>query len=121
MKKLALLICLAALAALPVLAADPVIVVNSANNVTVDGNSAGSIVDVLANSTVPNIRARVLDAWLVYEKGVFAKEKARADAAIAKAQADVQAVNDAKLAELAKFIAALQKQVRDLGGTPVTP
>lgn len=126
---------------MPVVAfsADPVVVVNSSSSVTVDGQPAGTVVDVLANSKAANIRARVLDAWLAYEKNLADKAEARikaaveasniaieknslalADAKKARAEAQDLALNASVRAETAgALITALQKQVRSLGGEPV--
>ena len=65
-------------------AADPVVKVNSATDVTLNGQPAGSVVDVLANNpSLQNLRARLLDAWLAYETrsadAVAAKEKSLTD------------------------------------------
>lgn len=114
-------ILIALLLALPSFAADPVVVVNSAMSVTIDGKDAGSVVDALANNpNVANLRARLLDAWLARESEITAVEKARADTAIATAQdkaaADVAKAKDdadvAVAAAAAKATAADKETAR---------
>lgn len=93
-------------------AADPAVVVISAMRVTIDNHAAGTVVDALAdNPNVPNLRARLLDAWLAHETAIAAAEQARADAAIKTAQdSATKAKADADAAEkqLAAVVAALK-------------
>jgi mannitol-specific phosphotransferase system IIBC component len=99
MKKLLVIVLLAFA---PAFAADPVVIVTNFSSVTVDGAPAGSVVDVLANVTKSNIRARLLDALLAYETKLIedatAAQTARADAAIAANDKEKQDAIAAKTA-----------------------
>lgn len=104
-----------AVAALSASAADPVVVIQNAGSVTVDGVPMGTVVDVLVNSKAPNIRAVVLDAWIALEQKVKDAERTRADAVIAKntddttkAQADAKVAKDAATAKAAADVKAAQ-------------
>ncbi len=46
------------------------VVVNSLTSVTVDGQPAGSVVDVLANHDAGDVRAKLLDALIARERNI---------------------------------------------------
>ncbi len=91
-------------------AADPVVAIDSATNVYIDGVNFGQPADVIANN--PKIAPLVQTALVGFVK------KTETDAAAAKAVevAAVAATRDAQLASCAAYIALLQKTIRDLGG-----
>lgn len=63
-------------------ASAPVVVVNSAVDVTVNGVPSGTVVDVLANDAahpLDGLRAAMLDAWLAYEKKLTDKAASASD------------------------------------------
>lgn len=92
-------------APLVALAADPVVVVTSFSSVTVNGTPAGTVVDVLANVTAPNIRARLFDALLAYEANLVAA----ANASVTTANAAKVAAESSKAAETARVAAIVTK------------
>lgn len=102
MKTIASLIALIALALapLPVVAAEPVVVVRSATLVTVDGVDAGKPADTIRNR--PEIAAavqRALEAWAATEAAKLAKAEADLAAALAR-RAELVNLARAKLAQL---------------------
>lgn len=102
MKTIASLIALIALALapLPVVAADPVVVVRSATLVTVDGVDAGKPADTIRNR--PELAAavqRALEAWAATEAAKLAKAEADLAAALAR-RAELVNLARAKLAQL---------------------
>lgn len=102
MKTIASLIALIALALapLPVVAAEPVVVVRSATLVTVDGVDAGKPADTIRNR--PELAAavqRALEAWAATEAAKLAKAEADLAAALAR-RAELVNLARAKLAQL---------------------
>lgn len=95
-------------------AADPVVIVTSPMSVTINGTPAGTVVDALANNpNLPNLRARLLDAWLAYEKKFQSDLAARGDAMTEAAAASIKKAGDDTQARAQTAIAAFEQKTND--------